>query len=229
VGLGAALGAAVFLLAALVHDRLLREPRTGAPPAGFTRGGGARGAVRVLATLGEPPPLAVLLPLREDGADTGTEEALLDAALFPSGPRHRWARLVVANPGGREPMRLSLAPGAVVLETAGGRVGNADVAAAFASRATALSAHRLLDLRVAHAHETEVEVPRGGFVRALVAFPGDQGVREAAGAEFAAGAVRLRPREVVTERLRCVLLDGRVDLLEEADLAEAPARGGRRR
>jgi hypothetical protein len=177
--------------------------------------------VRVLATAGGGGVRAVLLPLREDGAPTGPEEAILDAAVWPGGPGRRWARILAANPPGGRPFTLVLAAGAVTLETPEGRFASEDLAGAVAGRAAALSPHRLLDLKVAHAHEESVEVPPGGFVRALVAFPAAAEIGRASGATIE-GGVRLLPRDVATEGLRAVLADGRVDALADARRAEAP-------
>ena len=225
---GAALGAAVFLLAALFHDRFLPRSGPAAPPAGFGAGGDARASVRVLATLPGPGVQAVLLPLREDGGPTESEEAILDGALFPSGPAHRWARVIAANPPGGDPFTLSLAKGSLSLETAAGAVGNEDLAAAFAGRAGSLPAHRALDLRVARVPEAAIPVAGGTMVRALVAFPRGTDLASATGCGLLAGP-RLRSREVTTESLRSVLLTGRVDILAEADRAEArPPRGAAR-
>ena len=219
--LGAALGATLFLLAGLIHDRVLsRGRRPSAPPRGFAMGSDARAPVRVLATLGGKGLQAVLLPLREDGASPAAEEGVLDAALFPGGPPRRWGRLLVANPPGGAAFVLDLRPGGVVLDAAGGPVRNEDLAGAVAARLPDLSPHRLLDLRVAHAADTSVEVPPGGFVRTLVAFPAGPPLSSAAGAALE-GGVRLLPREVPVERIRSVLLDGRVDALLDAERAQA--------
>jgi hypothetical protein len=227
-GLGAALGAAVFLLAALVYDRVLLRRSPPRPPARFAQGGEPRGAIRVLATVGGGGPAAVILPLREDGAETDPDEALLDAALFPDGPLHRWARLLVANPRDAAPLSIPLDAGAIVVAGSPGPAANADLAAAVEARAPSLSPHRLLDLRVAHAADGAVEVPPGGFVRLLLAFPRETNLRTATGAEIR-GGIRLHPREVVTESLRAALVDGRTDRLADADRAEAPLREGRQR
>jgi hypothetical protein len=224
--LGAALGATVFLLAGLIHDRF-QTVRKGpvAPPSGFVYGSDARAPVRVLATLGGEGVQAVLLPLREDGASTASEERLLDAALFPGGPARRWARLLVANPPTGKPLSLDLRPGGVALDTAGGTVPNEDLAAAVTARLHDLTPHRLLGLRVSHAADSSVDVPPGGFVRVLVAFPPGTELPAAAGAVIA-GGTRLVPREVPVEKLRTVLLDGRVDSLVDTERAQARARGG---
>ncbi len=230
-GLGAALGAAVFLLAAFVYDRLLLDRRPPEPTKLFTRGGEARGPVRVLSTNGFADVVgAVLLPLREDGADTGPDEAILDAALFPQGPPHRWARLLVANPPGAKPLALSLAPGSVSLTLEGvpRPAGNVDLAAAVEARAATLSPHRLLDLRIAHAADRSVEAPPGGLVRVLVAFPREADPRNARTADLACG-LRLIRREVSTDSLRSALFDGRIDRFADADRAEARAPEERRR
>jgi hypothetical protein len=225
MAVGAMLGAAVFLVAGLLYDRLFSRRAPSPLPASFSRGGDARGAVRVLSTMGTEGPRALLLPLREDGASAADEESLLDAALFPSGPAHRWARLLVANPPGRPAFALDLGAGKVVLETGGVRTGNADLAAAVRARAAALPAHRLFELRVAHAADRDLEVAPGEFLRALVAFPREADPAAATAADLA-GEVRLLPRDVATERLRAVLLSGKVDDLADADRAEAPASRG---
>lgn len=226
--LGAVLGAAVFLAAALLHDRFLRRSAgPGRAPEGFATGADARGPVRVLATLGGTGPQAALLPLREDGGPSGPEEGILDAALFPGGPPHRWARLLVANPPGGEPFTVRVGGGALRLQGGGGRA-SADLAAAFEARRGSLSPHRLLDLRVARVPEPSVTVPPGEFVRILVAFPGEEPPGEAAGLDLPGGP-RLLPREVTVESLRTALLDGRVERLAEAAPPEARAdRGGGR-
>lgn len=229
--LGAALGVTVFLLAGLVHERFesgKKAPAT--PPRGFAFGGDARAPVRVLATLGGDGVQAALLPLREDGASTGAEGRILDEALFPSslpagGPARRWARLVVANPPTGKTVTLDLSRGGVTLDTPAGPVPCEDLSAVVAARLPDLSPHRLLDLRVSHAADATVEVPPGGFVRILVAFPAESGIPAAAGAVIT-GGTRLVPREVPVERIRDVLLDGRVDALVDAERAQAKARGG---
>jgi hypothetical protein len=115
---------------------------------------------------------------------------------------------------------LSLAPGAVVLETAAGPAGNVDLAAAVASRAKDLAAHRLLDLRVHRAADASAEVPPGGFVRVLLAFPADADPRTAAGASLGAG-VRLLPREAPIDRVRSAVHDGVLLDLPDGPRAEA--------
>jgi hypothetical protein len=168
---------------------------------------------------------AVLLPLREDGGSTEAEEAVLNGALFPGQPSRRFARLLVSNPRGGDPYTLDLGPGRVLLETGAGAAGNEDLAAAVAARLPALPAHRLLDLQVAHAADSSVEIPPGGFARVLVAFPGGADPREAAGASLARGP-RLLPREVAVEGLRAALVDGRIDALQDAVRAEAKGGAG---
>jgi hypothetical protein len=218
---GAALGAALFGLALLLlqarDDRGDRRP-----PEGFSRGASdPRTPVRVLASLAGPGPRALLLPLREDGGDPGPAEAILDGDLFPDGPRHRWARLVVSNPAGAPPASVSLAPGAVVLDAPSGPAGNADLAAAFAARAASLPAHRVLDLRVASAPDRAVEVPPGGFVRVLLAFPEGADPREASGATIG-GSLRLLPREVPLDRVRTALHGGDLEDLPDSVRVEVP-------
>lgn len=217
---GAALGAALFGLALLLlgsrDDGVARRP-----PEGFSPGpADPRTPVRVLATLDGPGLRAMILPLREDGGDPAAEEAILDRDLFPGGPRHRWARLVAVNPPGGAAIPVSLAPGSVVLETAAGPAGNVDLAAAFASRGKDLPAHRALDLRVHRASDRSVEVPPGGFVRVLLAFPAPADLREAAAASLGEG-VRLLPREAPLDRVRSALLEGTVLDLPDAKRAEA--------
>ena len=219
MALGAALGVSIFLLAVLVHDRLFSRRAPVLPPSTFTRGGDAQGAVRVLASAEGPGVQALLVPLREDGAPAEGEEAVLDGALFPGGPTHRWSRILVANPPGGPAYTLDLHPGAVSLETAAGRAGNIDLAAAVQARTGSLGPHRLLDLRVSRAAESSVEVPPGDFVRALVAFPREADPGAATGAGIA-GGIRLLPREVPTESLRATLADGRVDRPHVPDRAE---------
>lgn len=219
---GAALGVSVFLLASFLHDRVLNRSSPGAAPAGFAFGGDARAPARVLSTVGAGGVRAVLLPLREDGGSTEAEEGALNRVLFPGLSPRRFARVLVSNPRGAAPFTLDLRPGALLLEVASGPVRNEDLAAAVAARLPSLTPHRLLDLQVAHASEPTVEVPPGGFVRALVAFPDGPGVREATGASLAGGP-RLLPREVAVEGLRTALLDGRLDALQDAERAEAPA------
>ncbi len=223
---GAALGAAVFFLAALLHERLSSERGPGLPPEGFAAGGDPRAAVRFLATVPGPGVQALLLPLREDGRPTEAEEAVLDRALFPGGPAHRWARLLASNPrdaGGA--FTLPLEGGALVLGTAAGPVRNEDLAAAFGARHASLPPHRDLDLRVARVPEREVEVPPGGTVRALVAFPREADLEGASGLEIR-GGLRLVPKEATTEALRGALLDGRIaDLPGEVRAEARPARG----
>jgi hypothetical protein len=224
--LGAALGVTVFLLAGLVHERFESGKKVpAAPPRGFAFGGDARAPVRVLATLGGDGVQAALLPLREDGASTGSEGRILDSALFPAGPARTWARLVVANPPTGKTVTLDLGHGGVVLDTPAGPAPCEDLSAVVAARLPELSPHRLLDLRVSHAADATVEVPPGGFVRILVAFPPETGIPAAAGAVINGGP-RLVPREVPVERIRDVLLDGRVDALVDAGRAQAKARGG---
>jgi hypothetical protein len=226
VAIGAALGSALFLLAALLHDSFFPRRGPGRPPEGFSAGVDPRAPVRVLATLpGEPGPGAVLMPLREDGGSAGAEEALLDREVFPGGPRHRWARLVVTNPPGAPALRLSLAAGAVVLRAPDGPAGNVDLAGAIRDRAASLSPHRLLDLRVARATDAEVVVPPGAFVRAVVAFPA--GADPTAASEAVLGGVaRLLPREAGPDRLRTLLLEGGLDGLRDSERAEAPGEKG---
>jgi hypothetical protein len=221
---GAALGAAVFLLATLLHDRLSGRGEPGAPPPRFGFGSAARAPVRVLATLGGEPVRAVLLPLREDGGAAEAVEALLDGDLFPGGPPRRWARLLVANPAGGKPWRLGLGPGEIVLERGGaGALANEDLPAAFAARADSLSPHRALDLRTFHADDAALEIPPGEFRRVLVAFPRAADPAAAEGAVLS-GGLRLLPREVSVESLRSALTDGKVEALVDAARAEAPAR-----
>jgi len=221
---GAALGAALFGLAVL----LLGHRGDGGPlrpPPGFSPGAAdPRTPVRVLATLDGPGLHAMILPLREDGGDPAAEEAILDRDLFPGGGSHRWARLVASNPEGGPAVRLSLAPGAVVLETEAGPAGNVDLAAAFAARAKDLPPHRALDLRVHRAPDREVEVPPGSFVRVLLAFPAAADPREAAAASLGEG-VRLLPREAPLDRVRSALLEGSVSTLPDAKRAEARPQG----
>ena len=233
---GVGLGVSVFLLATLVHDRVLTRKPSGVPPAGFSFGGDARAPARVLSTLGTDGVRAVLLPLREDGGSTDAEEKVLNDALFAGQSPRRFARILVSNPRGAPPFTLDLRPGGVVLETGSGPVKNEDLAAALAARLPSLSAHRLLDLQVSHAADPTVEIPPGGFARALVAFRDGVDAREAAGASLAGGP-RLLPREVAVEGLRAALLDGRIDALQDAVRAEAkrvpgagspPGAGGRR-
>jgi hypothetical protein len=217
---GAALGAALFGVAVLLLGRPGRG-RVPDPPPGFSRGeADPRAPTRVLAGVAADGTAALLLPLREDGGDTGAEEALLDRDLFPEGPRHRWARLVVSCPPGAKPARVALGPGAIVLEGPAGPRGNEDLAAAVAARLPALPAHRALDLGVHRAAEREVEVAPGAFVRILVAFPLDADLRAASAASLG-GALRLLPRESPVDRLRTALLDGDIASLPDADRAEA--------
>jgi hypothetical protein len=181
----------------------------------------ARVPVRVLVSLDGPGPAALLLPLREDGGPAGGEEAILDGALFPGAAGRAWARLLVNHPGGKEPLRLPLGDGAVLLETPGGLVANGALAPVFAARSPSLSPHRLLDLRVARVPDAAVEVPPGGFVRVLLAFPPGTDLRAAGGATVA--GIRLLPRELPADRLRTALVDGRLAGLGDAARAEAPA------
>lgn len=223
---GVGLGVSVFLLASLVHDRVLGRKHPAAPPAGFSFGGDARAPARVLSTVGASGVRVVLLPLREDGGSTEAEETVLNGALFPGAEPRRFARLLVANPRGGAPFTLDLGPGRVVMETAAGPVGNVDLAAAVAARLPSLSPHRILDLQVAHAADRTVEIPPGGFARALVAFPAGADPATASGASVKGGP-RLLPRTVAVEGLRTALLDGRIDALQDAERAEAKG-GGRR-
>lgn len=189
-------------------------------PEGFIPGGGARGTIRILATLPGGGLQAALLPLREDGAPSDAEASILDGALFPGEAGRSWARLLVANP--REaaaPFLLRLAGGALRLEGAA-PAASEDLAAAFTARRASLSRHRMLDLLLAHVPEDSVQVAPGSFVRALVAFPGGTDLAAATGLEIPGGP-RLRPREVATESLRAVLADGRIGSLPEAVPAEA--------
>lgn len=223
---GAVLGAAVFFLAALVHGRLSGDRGPGVPPEGFAAGGDPRSGVRVLATVPGPGVQALLLPLREDGMSPAAEEAVLDRALFPEGPAHRWARILASNPrDAAGPFALPLEGGALVLATAAGGLPNEDLAAAFAARQSSFGGHRELDLRIAHVPEGEVRVPPGGTARALVAFPREADLEGASGLEIRGGP-RLVPREASTEAIRAVLLDGRIAEMPERVRAEAkPPRG----
>ncbi len=214
--LGAVLGVTVFFVATRFHDRVFGGKTPVARPPAFVQGRDARLDVRVLAALGGQGVRAVLLPLREDGAAAEAEEAI---------PPRQWARLLVSNPPGRPPYRVALGPRKILLDAGGVPVPNEDLAAAVAARLPALSPHRVLDLRVSHAADGEVEVPPGSFVRILVAFPGKAGVSGAAGAAFAGGP-SLLPREVSVERLRAVLLDGRIDDLQGTGSSQARGRGG---
>jgi hypothetical protein len=220
----------IFLLATLFHDRVLGGKTPVRPPAGFVQGGDARARVHVLAALGGDGVRAVLLPLREDGAPAEAEGAAFDRDLFPGSAPRRWARLLVANPPGRAPFTLDLRPGSVTLEAAAGPSPNEDLAEAVVARLQGLSPHRLLDLRVSHAADSAVEVPPAGFVRVVVAFPGGAGLEAATGASLAGGP-HLLPREVSVERIRAVLLDGRIDdiLDAERDLAKGRGASGAKR
>jgi len=224
---GAALGAALFGLVLLLLGRPERSASP-TPPPGFSRGApDPRAPVRVLATLGGPGLRALLLPLREDGGDARAEEAVLDRDLFPEGPPRRWARLLLANPPGAGPATVSLAGGAIVLETAAGPRGNEDLAAVVAARAAELPGHRRLDLGVHRAADRAVTVAPGEFVRVLLAFPGDADLGKASAASLGDG-VRLLPRESPVERIRTALHEGSLADLPEADRAEArpPERDG---
>jgi hypothetical protein len=185
----------------------------------------------VLSTVGAAGVRAVLLPLREDGGSTEAEEQVLNEALFPGAEPRRFARLLVANPRGGAPFTLDLGPGRIVLETGAGPAGNEDLAAAVSARLPSLSPHRILDLQVAHASDRTVEIPPGGFARALLAFRASADPGAAAGASLKGGP-RLLPRTVAVEGLRTALLDGRIDALQDAERAEARSAesggGGRR-
>ena len=225
---GAGLGVALFLLAALLHDRVFPPRGPEAPPAGFAAAGDPRGAVAVHA--GEPAPgvAAVLLPLREDGGPSGPGDALLDEALFPGQPPHRWYRLVVSN-GGTVPFRLDLAAGGVALSGGGREVPGADLAAAFAARRTTLSPHRVLDLVASRAPESSIDVAPGASARVLVAFPGAAAPGPADAVRLRGATGRLAAREVTAESVRTALLRGEPRVLEAADRAEARGPGGARR
>ena len=217
---GAALGAALFGVVVLLLGRPDRG-RTPDPPPGFSRGeADPRGATRVLVGSGAGGLSALLLPLREDGGDTATEEALLDADLFPSGPRHRWARLVISRAPGSEAGAVSVAPGSIVIETPDGPRASVDLAAAVAARAADLPPHRRLDLGVHRAVDRSVDVASGSFVRILVAFPADADLRAASSASVG-GALRLLPRDPPVDRLRTALHEGSIHALPDADRAEA--------
>jgi len=227
VSIAVSLAAAVFLLA-LQLGGVFAARRTGAAePAGFAPGGDARSGVRVLA--GEPRPGldALLHPLREDGAPAESEEAVLDGALFTAVPRHRWWRLVLANRAREgEPARVRLGAGAVTLAGPRGPVASVALAEAFQARRGGLPAQRLLDLLLQNVHRDEVEVPPGGAVRALLAFPAGTDPSAAASAALGGEGAALRVREVTVESVREALATARIEALQPVAVDEASGRAG---
>ncbi|MHC4820716.1 MAG: hypothetical protein ACYTDX_03230 [Planctomycetota bacterium] len=214
----------VFLLAGLVHDRLVEPSRPAQEPSGFEAPADLRGAVRILTGEVSLGVEVALIPLRADGLSDEGMADILDEALFPDGPRHRWYRLLVTNAPGEGAFRLGLGEGSLRLVGENARTGNVDLSAVYAARRADLSPHRRMDLRLVGVDAGGVEVIDGGSSRVLLAFPEGVSVDTAAYGELG-GARRLWPVEVTTESLRAALLDGRIGSLEAVLRAEVTAPG----
>jgi hypothetical protein len=221
--LGAALGVSAFLAAHHFLGGPGRPGEAAAPPDGFRTGSAATAPVTVLTGALGPGVEAVLLPLRDDGAPTEQDGALLDAALYPGEAPRQWWRLAVSNRGAA-PFAMDLRPGALVrVDGSGGRSGSLDLAAALDARRPRLPRHRAFGLAAAGAGARRLEVPPGGHARVLVAFPGARADAAIPVRVEAAGA-SLVPREATSESLRTALATGRLDELRPAsrDAAAAP-------
>lgn len=217
---GAALGVALFFV---IQGKGFR--RSG--PRGLEPGPeptDPRGAVTILVGSPRAGVDLALLPLREDNADDVGASTLLERDLFPDGPSHRWRRILVTHRGTGGNFHLPLGEGALVLEGEGGESASIDLAGAYERGAGGLSPARRLALRSASVHRPSLEVPEGGSVRALVAFPaGAPDLDAIPGARLADGA-RLHPVSVTTESLRSALARQDFRNLETASRDQARGR-----
>jgi hypothetical protein len=209
--LGAALGVTAFLAA--MHFLGAGSPRAEVePPDGFRTGGGAGGAVPILVGALPSGVAAALVPLREDGVPGERDAALLNEALFPGGPPHRWDRLVLEN-AGEATATVDVGGGNLFLLGPGdARRGNADLAGALEARRAALPRHRRFDLESAGAGRRRLDIAPGASVRVLVAFPADAPDSPPADG-LALGDARLVPAEATAESLRAALATGRLAAL----------------